>query len=37
MVTTKKGNKTVNVKSYRRAKPHQKSKTVQVKPYRRRE
>lgn len=37
MATTKKGNKTVHVRSYKRAKPHQKNKTVKVKPYNRRE
>jgi len=36
MATTKKG-KTVHVKSYKRAKAHQKNKTVTVKSYDRRE
>ena len=37
MATTKKGNKTVHVRSYKRAKAHQKNKTVTVKSYNRRE
>ncbi len=37
MATSKKGNKTVHVRSYKRAKPHQKNKTVKVKSYNRRD
>ncbi len=33
MATTKKGNKTVHVRSYKRARPHQKGKSVNVESY----